>query len=95
MKLKVTLKSVGNPDFRQDPTRPMYGCERNQTVEVKSFAEASLVCREFIDRNDLGSGNWAGGDVFDDSGKLIARVSYNGKLWEPDTKNYYEKQLNP
>ncbi|GAG83493.1 unnamed protein product [marine sediment metagenome] len=84
--MRVTLASVGNPDFRQDPDFPLYGSEANKIVKVKSFKEASNVCRKFISRNELGSGNWDGGDILDDKGKKIARVSYNGRVWTLDDR---------
>lgn len=84
--MRVTLASVGNLDFRQDPSLPLYGSEEDKTVKVRSFKEASDVCRKFISRNVLGSGNWAGGDILDDKGKKIARVSYNGRVWTLDDR---------
>lgn len=80
----VKLSSVGNPDFGQDPNRPMYGCEKNKLVKVTSFKEASEKCKKFIDDNDLGSGNWSGGQIYGDDDKkvVIAHVSYNGRVWE-------------
>lgn len=80
--MKVVLASVGNPDFNQDPNRPMYGCEKNKEVKVETFKEASETCVKFIIDNDLGSGNWAGGDIKDDTGTVIAMVSYNGRVWK-------------
>lgn len=80
--MKVKLASVGNPDFRQDPDKPLFGCEPNKMVKVKTFKEASEACVRFIEENDLGSGNWAGGEIYDDKGKLIGYVSYNGRVWE-------------
>lgn len=80
--MKVTLKSVGNPDFGENPNESVWGCEDNKEVTVNSFKEASKVCSKFIEENDLGSGNWAGGQIKDDSGKVIAFVSYNGRVWE-------------
>lgn len=91
--MKVTLSSVGNPDFRQDPTRPIYGCEPNKTVEVASYKEASEKCIEFITNNDLGSGNWSGGDILDEKGKVIAVVSYNGKVWKGSTLTGSNEQI--
>ncbi len=79
--MKVILNSVGNPDLRQDPSKPLFGCEANKTVEVKTFKEASDACIDFINSNLLGSGNWSGGDILN-KGKLIAYVSYNGRVWE-------------
>ena len=81
MKLKVELSSVGNPDFGQDPDRPLYGAEKNKKVSVSSFEEASEVVQAFIHENDLGSGNWSGGAIFEGK-KQIAFVSYNGRVWE-------------
>ena len=80
--MKVTLNSVGNPDHNQNPNLPMYGAKKNSVVTVKSFKEASEVCQKFIEDNDLGGGNWNGGRIFDDDGKEIAHVSYNGRVWE-------------
>lgn len=80
--MKVTLKSVGNPDHNQNPNLPMYGAKKNSVVTVKSFKEASEVCSKFIEDNDLGSGNWSGGEILDDNKKIIAHVSYNGRVWE-------------
>ena len=91
--MKVTLSSVGNPDFRQDPNSPLYGCEKNKKVKVSSFKEARDLCVKFINDNDLGSGNWSGGDVSDDSGKIIAVVSYNGRVWEGDTLTGKNKEI--
>lgn len=76
----VELDSCGNPDYGQDPDRPVYGVER-QVVKVGSLAHASKVCRAWIEANDLGGGNWTGGQIRDEHGELVASVSYNGKVW--------------
>ncbi len=76
----LRLASVGNPDFNQNPSRPLEGCEPDREVRVETLHEASVKCRQFIDENGLGGGNWAGGQIFD-GGKQIARVSYNGRVW--------------
>jgi len=80
--MKVALASCGNPDHFQDPNRPMYGCERNHYVTVKTLEEASFVCRKFIENNFLGGGNWIGGKVYENN-KYIARISYSGKIMPP------------
>ena len=74
--MKMTLKSVNNPDFEGD-NRAI----AKTTVEVSSFSEASKISREYIDNNGLGSGNWAGGEIYK-GGIIIAHVSYNGRVWE-------------
>jgi len=80
--MKVILSSIGNPDFRQDPNQPLFGCEPCKTLPVSSFKEARDLCVKFIGDNDLGSGNWNGGQILDENEKIIAFVSYNGRVWE-------------
>ena len=77
--MEVMLASCGNPDHYQDPDQPMWGCESDSKVSVKSLDEASVECRKFIERNELGSGNWAGGDVLE-GGKCVSRIAYNGRI---------------
>jgi hypothetical protein len=53
-------------------------------LPVADFAAASRACREFIESNDLGS-DWCGGAIVDAATKkVIATVSYNGRVWLPD-----------
>lgn len=52
-------------------------------MEIKSLKEASDVIRNYIEKNDLGSSCYSGGDVFE-NGEQIARVSYNGRVWDMD-----------
>jgi len=84
MKLKLT--SVGNPDFGQDPNRPLYGC-RSKIIRVDSFEEASKKCLEYISQNDLGSGNWSGGQILGNNNELVGYVSYNGRVWKDEEFN--------
>lgn len=77
----VILKADPNPDYEfPDPRATV------KTVKVRlpvsSFASASKVCKNFIENFDLGSGNWTGGQIGDINGKIIAHVSYNGRVWE-------------
>ena len=90
--MKVKLSSVGNPDFGQNPNKPMWGV-KNKTVKVNSFKEASAVCQKFIDENDLGGGNWTGGEILDENNKVIANVSYNGRVWEGESNNPVRKEI--
>jgi hypothetical protein len=76
--MKVSLESVNNPDFYMDNRKISKSFE-----DVQSLLEAVSACENFIDTNNLGGGNWSGGDVFDDENKLIAHISYNGRVWEP------------
>lgn len=74
--MEVELRADGNPDHGQHGrlVKPI-------RVAVSDLAEASRVCRQFITEHDLGGGNWTGGTVYQD-GKKIARVSYNGRVWD-------------
>ncbi len=40
----VTLNNVGNPDYLQDPDRPLPGTS-NGIAHVKNLKEASQVCK--------------------------------------------------
>lgn len=54
----------------------------NIFFEITSLNDASLLCRKFIDRFDLGSSNWVGGQVVDEQFNFIAKISYNGRIWD-------------
>jgi len=89
--MTVELRSVFNPDFprnEQTLVRPIL-------APVSSLKEASDVCRAFVDSSGIGGGNWGcgAGDVRDDSGKLVAQVSYNGRVWQPSKNIYNRKEI--
>lgn len=77
--LMVKLVSLSDPD-RDDAGEKKIG---PQWEAVKSLAEAVKKVREFITKNDLGMGNWVGGTTVDDTGRAVAYVSYNGRVWQP------------
>lgn len=79
----VLLASAGNPDFGEDPDRPVPGVPSHR-VGTDTIAEASERCRRYIGLHGLGGGNWTGGEVLDaTNGALVARISYNGRCWLP------------
>lgn len=82
---QVKLSNVGNPDYRQDPRRPL----PDTTVgwaRVDTLKEAVAICRAYIRFYDLGGGNWNGGLINrTDNGLVVGKVSYNGRVW-PDEK---------
>lgn len=80
MKLTVTLSAAPNPDFSPNE-HPGSVRIRPRKVKVGSLAEASAVCRQFIRDEELGGGNWTGGEVLDEAGNFVARISYNGRAW--------------
>jgi hypothetical protein len=82
--MNVKLSHRRNPDISGGywHGKPLDG---KRIVPVESLAEASGVCLGYIDRNDLGFGNWTGGQVSDGK-KQVAIVSYNGRIWDMDGK---------
>ncbi len=82
--MTVFLSNRGNPDFRQDHRHQIPGTPRDQWVEVADLDEASRVCRAYIVEHDLGSGNWTGGEVRSDLNEVVARISFNGRVWTGD-----------
>jgi hypothetical protein len=78
----VRLACIGNPDFGQDPDRPLPGVPC-LLVGVPSLKDAVTACRKYIREHQLGGGNWSGGEIIDlDTRKIIGRVSYNGRVWD-------------
>lgn len=51
-------------------------------IQVANFADASNKCRAYITKNCLGSSNFTGGRIENGEGQFIARVSYNGRVWD-------------
>lgn len=85
--MKVELSHCKNPDLgRTGGYWSAMARPRKKAVAVESFAEASRVCREYTEKYELGGGNWSGGKITDDKGTMIARVSYNGRVWDTDGK---------
>ncbi len=52
--------------------------------QVESLKEASELCQKFIQFYDLGSSSWIGGRVIDGENNFIAKISYNGRIWESE-----------
>jgi len=75
---RVRLCSVGNIDFGQNPRLPYSPLE---WAECPSLCRSALVCLDYIQKHQLGGGNWTGGQIFK-GGVQIARVSFNGRIWE-------------
>ena len=83
-RFRVLLANVGNPDFRQDSERPLPGSRSGLWVKASSLREAAEICRTYIHDEDLGGGNWAGGEVqLRETNETVAEISYNGRAWKP------------
>ena len=80
-KLIVRLALMPNPDF--GPGSPEAALEADESKVVKDIRQARDATQKFIRSWNAGGGNWVGGQVFDDKGKQVAQISYNGRVWEP------------
>lgn len=77
-----------------------FGKGKKQFMPVASLLEASKVCREFIEANNFGCSNWYGttgsggkdvGCIYDAEGNFVARVSYNGRIWQDEELGKYNE----
>jgi hypothetical protein len=80
---EVELSAESNPDYDKSSYEGSVNIKSHK-VKAKSIEEAREIVVAFIMENDLGSGNWSGGNVYK-NGKKIGHVSYNGRYWD-DTK---------
>lgn len=78
---RVLLANRGNPDYGQNSRRALLGTPADDWVAAQDLAEASAVCRRYIELHELGGGNWMGGRVVDANGLTVARVAYNGRVF--------------
>ena len=85
--MTLTLHHIKNGDITHDERAgywtPPIDSPR-MTVEVSTLREASNALRAWVNRNGLGGGNLARdcGEVRD-AGKVVACISYNGRVWQP------------
>ncbi len=88
--LAVRLSNRGNPDFGQDSSRPLPGTLDGGWMAVPDFQTASELCQAYIAGEQLGGGNWTGGEIRRTTkaggvGKVVlGHVSYNGRVWSAD-----------
>ena len=95
--MQVLLSNRGNPDFGQDPNRPVYGTPNDKWAPAESIESASALCRAYIAEHDLGGGNWTGGVVVQTGGNVAKGVAvagliaYNGRFFPVDEPHGYGK----
>lgn len=79
----IFLRAVPNDDFGAKSHEASVDVP-GRWVPVASLVDAPRIALDFIRAWDLGGGNWTGGEVASD-GKVVARVSYNGRVWDAVT----------
>jgi hypothetical protein len=87
----VFLSNCGNIDYGQDFTNILPHTEKEISL-CDTIGQCSDVCRDYIEENDLGGGNWNGGYVYK-GGEQVAYISYNGRIWTRGDK-YFRLQNN-
>jgi len=87
---RLILRSCGNPDFGQDPSQPMSPTE---DIAVDTLRQAAQVARAYIVRHNLGGGNFPTPNVFKGD-QVVARISYNGRIWLPPDGGWNDKDPN-
>ena len=73
--MTLFLRSCKNPDFFPNDTTKIL----EEVAEVTSTSQAVAICMAWIEKHNLGAGNWRGGEVFRNE-ELIATISYNGRI---------------
>lgn len=59
----------------------------------RSFTEAQQKYCARRDGSGMGASQWGDGMVFDEFGQHLARISYNGRLWEPTQWRPHKKVI--
>lgn len=81
--LTVTLQHAPNTDIDGGYWQAPVDSPRPKHALVNGLKKAQQAVSAYIDRNGLGGGNWTGGDLRLD-GKVVGRISYNGRAWNLD-----------
>ena len=79
-KYVMILRSLGNPDFNEDPTEAM---SAPRAVKAETLAAMVQAAEDYRDQNALGGGNWVTPVVME-NGRAVATISYNGRVWAMD-----------
>ena len=77
-KLKLTIKIGENPDHDKQPE--IVG--QTFKLTANTICELQMLQRQFADDNNIGGGNWYFGEITNENGEPIGRLSYNGRFWE-------------
>jgi hypothetical protein len=79
--LVLVMTNVGNPDFGQDPNKPLPGSD-SESVQITSSNVGKLgdEVKKYAQKYNLGGGNFLSKIMSGD--KQVGKVSWNGKLWD-------------
>lgn len=65
------------------PQRGLAPSHRARKINIQSFKAASIICRDFIERNQLSGDKWSAGQIYDGK-RIVAEVCHNGTVWGAD-----------
>ena len=85
---KVILSALGNPEHNEDPFRNIVNGKviKSKILKRPTVKACQNAVLQYIEKNDLGAGNWTGGKVYDANDEYVGRISYNGRFWDKDTE---------
>lgn len=83
----VYLSNCGNIDLGQNPRKPIPFTKCYWVVR-ETLKECADACQQYIAENDLGGGNWNGGQVYNEREEKVACISYNGRIWEKGSEYF-------
>ena len=94
MKYRMVLQALGNPDHGENPYQ--YIAEPRE-ITGRSIDELVKRANDWIDENDIGSGNWSMTEVWltdgngygDGHDEFIGYMSYNGRIWAGNPDRVY------
>lgn len=91
MEYKIKLTTIGNPDYGQDPSKPLYGVKPAmiKATTIEELRQKVSVWKEY---NNVGGGNWPMPAVYLD-GAVAGYMSYNGRVWDRDTWSEEAKEV--
>lgn len=77
----VELSSCGNIDHDENPYEQFEGAAPS-IYKANTIEKLQEAVTEYIEKHNLGGGNYNGGKVRDAKGKELGYISYNGRYWE-------------
>lgn len=83
MKYIVALIAHGNIDYGECPYEEV---APSSFAHAETIEECSEKVRNYIEDYCIGSGQWCGGQVYEEKVGYIGKISYNGRFWSRDTE---------
>jgi len=75
-------------EARRNIDWPRRKLPKPEVVQVGSFRDADNKVHAWLWKHGIHESEWVGGQVRDGHGKCVGTVSYNGRIWLPDGREY-------